>query len=173
VELDLIATAEHVHDKYDFMRKYLPQFYIHKHYTYMYSNVIMAFNTPQGDLLQESSNILYREHQAVYPRELQGENCVIVGSFLYSHRDMQVKRMMEFLSHLSGYHTTSRWKAISTRPEEGKEILRLWYVETDEKDKKQVTIFLESMYNTNKRKLFPLGYKVSFLFDVKDSIGVH
>jgi hypothetical protein len=82
VESDLIATGEHVHDNYDFMRKYFPQFYVHKHDTYMYSNVIMAFNTPQEELLRESSNILYGEHQAMYPRELQGENCVIVGSFL-------------------------------------------------------------------------------------------
>jgi hypothetical protein len=86
---------------------------------------------------------------------------------------MQARRLMEFLSHLSGYHMTARWKAISTRPEEGKEIFRLWHVETDEKDKKQVTRFLESMYNTNQRKLFPLGYKLCFLFDVKDFIGIH
>jgi hypothetical protein len=68
---------------------------------------------------------------------------------------------------------TARWKEISTGPEEEKEILRLWYVETDEKDKNQVTRFLESMYNTNQRKLFPLGYKLRFLFDVKDSIRIH
>jgi hypothetical protein len=67
VESDLIATAEHVHDNYDFMRKYFPQFYVHKHETYMYSNVIIAFNTPQEELLWEISNILYGEHQAVYP----------------------------------------------------------------------------------------------------------
>jgi hypothetical protein len=36
VELDLIATTEHVHDNYDFMRKYYPQFYVQKHDTYMY-----------------------------------------------------------------------------------------------------------------------------------------
>jgi hypothetical protein len=47
VKSDLIATAEHVHDNYDFIRKYLPQFYVHKHDTYMYSNMMMAFNTPQ------------------------------------------------------------------------------------------------------------------------------
>jgi hypothetical protein len=29
------------------------------------------------------------------------------------------------------------------------------------------------MYNTNQRKLFPLGYKLRFLFNVKDSIGIH
>jgi hypothetical protein len=81
--------------------------------------------------------------------------------------------LMEFLSHLSGYHMTERWKAISTIPEEGKDILRLWHAETDEKDKKQVTRFLESMYNTNDRKLFSLGYKLCFLFDVKESIGIH
>jgi hypothetical protein len=81
--------------------------------------------------------------------------------------------LMELLSHLSGYHMTERWKAISTKPEEGKEILRLWHVETDEKDKKQVTRFLESMYTINQRKLFPLGYKLCFLFDLKDSIGIH
>jgi hypothetical protein len=46
VESDLIATEEHVHDNYDFMRKYFPQFYVHKHDIYMYSNVITAFNTP-------------------------------------------------------------------------------------------------------------------------------
>jgi hypothetical protein len=86
---------------------------------------------------------------------------------------MHGKRLMEFLSHLSGYHMTAIWKAISTRPEEGKEILRLWRVETDEKDKKQVTRFLESMYNTNQRKLCPLGYKLRFLFNVKESIGIH
>jgi hypothetical protein len=97
----------------------------------MYSNVFMAFNTPQEELLRESSNILYGEHQAMYPRELQAENCVIVGSFIYSHRDMQVKMLMEFLSHLSGYHITARCKAISTIPEEGKEVLQLWYVESD------------------------------------------
>jgi hypothetical protein len=51
VESYLIATAEHVHDNYDFMRKYLPQFYVYKHDTYMYSNVIMAYNKPQEDLL--------------------------------------------------------------------------------------------------------------------------
>jgi hypothetical protein len=86
---------------------------------------------------------------------------------------MQGKRLMEFLSHLSGYHMTARWRAISTRPEEGKEILRLWHMEIDEKDKNQHTRFLESMYNTNQRKLFPLGYKLRFLFDVKYSIGIH
>jgi hypothetical protein len=53
VELDLIATAEHIHDNYDLMRKYFPQFYVHKHDTYMYSNVIMAFNTPHEELLWE------------------------------------------------------------------------------------------------------------------------
>jgi hypothetical protein len=109
----------------------------------------------------------------MYPIEVQGGNCVIVGNFLYSHRDMHGKRLMELLSHLSGYHMTEIWKAISTRPEEGKEITRLWHVETDEKDKKQVTRFLESMYNTNQRKLFPLGYKLRFLFVVKDSIEIH
>jgi hypothetical protein len=35
VESDLIATAEHIHDNYDFMCKYFPQFYVHKHDTYM------------------------------------------------------------------------------------------------------------------------------------------
>jgi hypothetical protein len=29
------------------------------------------------------------------------------------------------------------------------------------------------MYNTNQRTLFTLGYKLRFLFDVKDSIGIH
>jgi hypothetical protein len=59
LESDLIATAEHVHDNYDFMRNYFPQLYVHKHDTYMYSNVIMAFNTPQEELLRKRSNILY------------------------------------------------------------------------------------------------------------------
>jgi hypothetical protein len=133
----------------------------------------MFFNTPQEELIRESSNILYGEHQAMYPRELQGENCVIVGSFVYSHTYMQGKRLMEFLYHLSSYHMIARWKSISTRPEEGKEILQLWHVETNEKYKKQVTRFLESMYNTNQRNLFPLGYKLCFLFNGKDSIGIH
>jgi hypothetical protein len=86
---------------------------------------------------------------------------------------MQGKKLMEFLSHLSGYHVTAICKAIITRPEEGKEILRLWRVETDEKYKKQVTRFLEFMYNTNQRQLFPLGYKLCFLLYVKDSIGIN
>jgi hypothetical protein len=73
---------------------------------------------------------------------------------------------------LSGYHIKSIWKAATTRPEEGNE-RRLWHLETDEKAKKQVTKFLESMYNTNQRKLFPLGYKLHFIFDVKESIGIH
>jgi alpha-ketoglutarate-dependent taurine dioxygenase len=136
LESDLIATAEHVHGNYDFMRKYFPLFYVHKHDIYMYSNVLMAFNTLQEELLRESSNILYEEHQVMYPRELQGDNCVIMGSFLYSQRDIQGKRLMELLPHLSGYHMTARWKAIRTRPEEGREILWMWHVETDEKDKK-------------------------------------
>jgi hypothetical protein len=139
----------------------------------MYSNVLMAFKKPHEELLRESSHILYGEHQAMYPRELQAENCVIVGSFLYSHRDMQGKMLMELLSHLSFYYMTARWNAISTRPEEGKEILRLWHVETDEKDKNQVTRLLESMYNTNNINLFPMGYKLRFLLDVKDSIGIN
>jgi hypothetical protein len=46
-------------------------------------------------------------------------------------------------------------------------------MEIYEKDKKEVTRFLESMYNTNQSKLFPLGYKLRFLFDVKESIGIH
>jgi hypothetical protein len=46
-------------------------------------------------------------------------------------------------------------------------------VENDEKDKKKVTRFLESMYNMNQRKLFHLGYKLHFIFDVKESIGTH
>jgi hypothetical protein len=68
---------------------------------------------------------------------------------------------------------TARCKSLSTRPQEGKDILRLWHVETDEKDKKQVTRFLESMYNTNQRKSFPLVFKLRFLFNVKDSIEIH
>jgi hypothetical protein len=171
VESHSIATAEHVHGNYNFMRNYFPQFCDHKHDTSMYSNVCMAFNIPHEELLWENSNILYGEHQSMYPRELQSENCVIVGSFLYSHRDMQGKRLMEFLSHLSGYHMKARWKAIRTRPEERKEVLLLWNVETDEKDKNQVTIFLESMYNTNHRKLFPLGYKLRLLFKGKNLLG--
>jgi hypothetical protein len=73
MDSDLIATAEHVHDNYDFMRKYFPQLYIHKHDTYMYSYVRMAYNTPQEELLRVNSNILYGEHHAMYPRELQAE----------------------------------------------------------------------------------------------------
>jgi hypothetical protein len=86
---------------------------------------------------------------------------------------MQGKMLMEFLYHLSGYHMAERWKAISTIPEEGKEVLRLWHVDSDEKDKTQITRFLKSMYNKNRRKLFPLGYKLCFLFDVKYSIGIN
>jgi hypothetical protein len=35
VESDLIATSEHVHDNYDFMCNDFPQFYVHRHDTYM------------------------------------------------------------------------------------------------------------------------------------------
>jgi hypothetical protein len=49
----------------------------------------------------------------------------------------------------------------------------VWHVESDEKYKKQVTRFLESMYNMNQKKLFPMGYKLRFRFDVKESIGIH
>jgi hypothetical protein len=42
-----------------------------------------------------------------------------------------------------------------------------------EKDKHQVTIFLESMYNMSQRKLFPVGYKRRFLFNLKESICIH
>jgi hypothetical protein len=45
-------------------------------------------------------------------------------------------------------------------------------VEYDEKDKRQDTKFLESMYNTNQRKLFQLGYKLRFIFDANESIGI-
>jgi hypothetical protein len=135
VEPDLIAMAEHVHDNYDFMCKYLPQFYVHKNDTYMYSNVLMSFKKPQEEFLRESGNILYGDHQAMYPRDLQAENCVIVGSFLHLHRDMQGKMLMEFLCHLSGYQMTARWKTVDARPEEGKKRLRIWHVESDEKDK--------------------------------------
>jgi hypothetical protein len=67
----------------------------------------------------------------------------------------------------------ARWKAVDAKPEEGKDRLCMWHVESDKKDKKQVTIFPESMYNTNQRKLFPLRYKLRFLFNVKDTIGIH
>jgi hypothetical protein len=60
VESDI--TEEHIHDKYDFMRKYFPQLYVHKYDTYMYSNVFMAFDTAQENLLRESTNILYQKH---------------------------------------------------------------------------------------------------------------
>jgi hypothetical protein len=33
----------------------------------------------------------------MYPRELQGENCAIVGSCLYSDRDMQGKMLIVIL----------------------------------------------------------------------------
>jgi hypothetical protein len=49
----------------------------------------------------------------------------------------------------------------------------MWAVESDEKDKKQVTRFLEFMYNMNQRNLFHLGYTLRFLFNVKESIGIH
>jgi hypothetical protein len=107
----------------------------------------------------------------MYPRDLQAGNCVMVGSFIYSHRDMQGKRFIKFLSHLIGYKIIARWEAGDEKPEKGKERLCLWHVESDGKDKKQVA--LESMYNMNQRKLFPLGYKRRFLFDVKESIGIH
>jgi hypothetical protein len=116
---------------------------------------------------------LYEKHQAVYPRKLQAENCVIVGSFLYSHRDMQGKRLMEFMYHLSGYQITATWKEVDIIPEEVKDRLSLWHVESDKKDKKQVTRLLESIYTKNQRNLFPLGYKLNFLFNIKDSIGIH
>jgi hypothetical protein len=109
----------------------------------------------------------------MYPRELQAENWVIVGSFLYSHRDMQGKTLMEFLSHLIGYHMTARWKTVDTRPVEGKERPCMWHVESDVNDKKQVTRFLEYVYKTNQRNLFSWGYKLRFLFDMKKSIWIH
>jgi hypothetical protein len=127
VESDVIATAEHVHGNYYSMRKYFPQLYVHKHDTYMYSHVIMAFNKPPEELLRESGNFFYGEHQAMYPRNLEAEKCVIVGSFLYSHRYMKGKMLMEFMSHLSGYHMTERWNTADTRSEEGKEIIHLWH----------------------------------------------
>jgi hypothetical protein len=104
---DMIVLEENVQDNYDFMRKYFPRWYVHRYHTYMYSNVLMAFNMTMEDLLRENSNILYKEHQAMYPRELQVEECIIVGSFLYSHRDMQGRRLMDFLSIICGYHITA------------------------------------------------------------------
>jgi hypothetical protein len=44
---------------------------------------------------------------------------------------MQGKRLIEFLSRLSGYQITARWKAVDAKPEEGQEHLRLWHVESD------------------------------------------
>jgi hypothetical protein len=87
----------------------------------MYSNVLMAFNNPLEDIFRESGNILYGKHQAMYPRDLQVDDCVIVGSLLDSHKDIQCKRLMEFLSQLSGNHTMTPWKAVDDKPEEGKE----------------------------------------------------
>jgi hypothetical protein len=87
VESDLIATTKHVYDNYDFMRKYFPQFYVHKHDTYMYSNLRIGFNIPQEELLRESSNILDGEHQAIYPRELQGEIVSLWDPF-YTHTEI-------------------------------------------------------------------------------------
>jgi hypothetical protein len=94
VESEMIATEEHFHVNYDFIRNYFPQFYVHRYDTYIYSDVFMVFDTPQKDFLWEISNILYREHQAMYTRDLQAENGVIVGSFLFSYRYMQGKRLM-------------------------------------------------------------------------------
>jgi hypothetical protein len=64
----------------------------------------------------------------VCPRDLKVKNCVIVGSFLYSHRYMQGKRLMDFLSHLSGYQMKARCKAVDAKPEEGKERICWWRV---------------------------------------------
>jgi hypothetical protein len=93
----------------------------------------------------------------MYSRELQAENCVIVGSFLYSQRYAGQRSdgnpvSLEWLSN------DSKMESSGYKKEEGKERLRLWHVESDEKDKKQVTRFLESIYNMNQRKLFTLGY---------------
>jgi hypothetical protein len=147
-----------------------PQFYVHRYDTYMYSNVLMAFNTPLEVFFRESSNILYGEHHAMYPRYLHVEDCEIVGSLLYSHNDMQLKWCMDFLSQLSRYHMKAQWKEANARPERGKERLCLWHVKYEDKDKLQVTRFLEFMYNANHRKLFTLGYKLRFLFDDKELI---
>jgi hypothetical protein len=54
---EMIVLEEHVQNNYDFMRKYFPQLYVHGYDTYMYSNVMMDFNTPLEDLLHENSNI--------------------------------------------------------------------------------------------------------------------
>jgi hypothetical protein len=54
----------------------------------------------------------------MYPRDLQAKKCVLVGSFMYSHRDMQRKQLMEFLSHLSGYQMTARWEEVDAKTEE-------------------------------------------------------
>jgi hypothetical protein len=53
---------------------------------------------------------------------------------------------MDFISRLCGYHITARWKAVGGKPEACKEILRLWHTQCEEKDKRQVTQFMESVY---------------------------
>jgi hypothetical protein len=87
VESDLIATAEHVHDNYDFMRKYFPQFYVHKHYTYMYSNVCMVFNTPQEDLLRKGVTYCMGSTMPCIPENCK-RNTVSLWDPFYNHTEI-------------------------------------------------------------------------------------
>jgi hypothetical protein len=47
----------------------------------------MTFDTPQEEFLQESSNILYGEHHAMYPIELQAETVSLWDPF-YTHTEI-------------------------------------------------------------------------------------
>jgi hypothetical protein len=69
VESDMIATEEHPHDNYDFMRKYFTQFYVNRFDMYMYINVSMAFKTHHKSIC--SGQVATFCIQVMYPRDLQ------------------------------------------------------------------------------------------------------
>jgi hypothetical protein len=87
VESDLIATSEHVHDNYDFMRNYFPQFYVHKHDTYMYSNALIACNTPQEELLCKLVTYFMGSTRSCISENFKGKTVSLWDHF-YTHTEI-------------------------------------------------------------------------------------
>jgi hypothetical protein len=97
-----------------------------------------------------------------------------MGSLLYSHRDVQIGRLCDKLSRMSGYNMLVSCKVVDMgRREPGREPIRLIHIECPAENKQDVQRSLEAMYNSNCRKNIVLGIKMRFIYDMHNVVGMY
>jgi hypothetical protein len=135
----------------------------------------MCFNEPFEDLLQKTRGTLMGDGdgKAMYKQSLQVEDITIAGSLLYSHHDVQIERLCDKLSRMSGYHMSAHWKAADMGRLERHDPIRLMHIECSAKHKMAAQRFLEAIYNSNHHIQFPLGINIRFICDMHEAVGMY